>query len=176
VAERRTWTGSALSPYIRLDVALQPTAVGGAVADASGQIVGIATPRFARFGAIALPASTIERVVETLLKKGRIPHGYLGVGLQPVRIPESLRNSLQRQEKTGAIVLEVEPESPAQRAGIVIGDILITLAGKPVTRLEDVHGQLTSEAIGKSLSLRLVRGGAAQELSIVVGERPRGGE
>src|ERR1051326_4377979 len=125
VAERRTWTGSALSPYIRLDVALQPTAVGGAVADASGQIVGIATPRFARFGAIALPASTIERVVETLLKKGRIPHGYLGVGLQPVRIPESLRNSLQRQEKTGAIVLEVEPESPAQRAGIVIGDIQI---------------------------------------------------
>jgi S1-C subfamily serine protease len=175
VTERRTWTGSALSPYIRLDVALQPTAVGGAVADASGKIVGIATPRFARFGAMAVPANAIERVVETLLTKGRIPQGYLGVGLQPVRLPEALRQALQRQEKTGAIVLEVEPESPAQRGGIVIGDILITLAGKPVTRLEDVHSQLTSEAIGKSLPLRLVRGGAAQEVTIVIGERPRGG-
>ena len=123
-----------------------------------------------------VPASTIERVVETLLKKGRIPQGYLGVGLQSVRLPESLRQTLQRQEKTGAIVLEVEPESPAQRAGIVIGDILVTLAGKPVTRLEDVHGQLSGEAIGKGLPLRLVRGGIAQELTIVIGERPRGSE
>src|SRR5580692_5102768 len=73
VAERRTWTGSSLIPYIRLDVSLQPTAVGGAVVDARGKILGIASPRFARFGAIAIPAATVDRVAETLLKKGRIP-------------------------------------------------------------------------------------------------------
>jgi S1-C subfamily serine protease len=175
-AERRTWTGAALSPYIRLDVVLQPTAVGGAVVNSAGCIVGMATPRFARFGAIAIPGAVVERVADTLLKKGRIPQGYLGVGLQPVRLPEVLRQSLQREEKTAAIVLEVEPESPAQRAGIVIGDILVALAGHPVARLEDVHSQLTGEAIGKSLPLRLVRGGAAQEVNIVIGERRQGRE
>jgi serine protease DegQ len=174
--ERRTWTGAALAPYVRLDVGLQPTAVGGAVIDAQGRTVGIATPRFARFGAIAIPAPAVDRVVDTLLKKGHIPQGYLGVGLQPVRLPDALRQSLQRSEKTAAIVLEVEPESPAHEAGIVIGDILIALAGHPVARLEDVHSQLRGEAIGKPLVLKFVRGGAVQEVNIVVGERPRGGE
>jgi len=174
--ERRTWTGAALTPYIRLDVGLQPTAVGGAVVDAQGRTVGIATPRFARFGAIAIPAPAIDRVVDTLLKKGHIPQGYLGVGLQPVRLPDALRQSLQRSEKTAAIVLEVEPQSPAHKAGIVIGDILIALAGHPVARLEDVHAQLHGEAIGQQLALKFVRGGAVQEANIIVGERSRGGE
>ena len=174
--ERRTWTGAALAPYIRLDVGLQPTAVGGAVVDAQGRTVGMATPRFARFGAIAVPAAAIDRVVDTLLKKGHIPQGYLGVGLQPVRLPDALRQSLQRSEKTAAIVLEVEPQSPAHKAGIVIGDILIALAGHPVSRLEDVHAQLHGEAIGQQLALKFVRGGALQEVKIVVGERSRGGE
>jgi len=174
--ERRTWTGAALTPYIRLDVGLQPTAIGGAVVDAQGRTVGIATPRFARFGAIAVPAPAIDRVVDTLLKKGHIPQGYLGVGLQPVRLPDALRQSLQRSEKTAAIVLEVEPQSPAHKAGIVIGDILIALAGHPVARLEDVHAQLHGEAIGQQLALKFVRGGAVQEANIIVGERSRGGE
>ncbi len=174
--ERRTWTGAALAPYIRLDVGLQPTAVGGAVIDTQGRTVGIATPRFARFGALAIPAPAVDRVVDTLLKKGHIPQGYLGVGLQPVRLPDALRQSLQRSEKTAAIVLEVEAESPAHKAGIVIGDILIALAGRSIARLEDVHSQLHGEAIGKPLALKFVRGGATQEVNIVVGERLRGGE
>jgi S1-C subfamily serine protease len=174
VAERRAWTGAALAPYIRLDVGLQPTAVGGAVIDPHGRIMGIATPRFARFGAIAVPAPTVNRVVETLLQKGRIPRGYLGVGLQPVRLPDALRRTLKRDDKTAAIVLEVEPEGPAQKAGIVIGDIFVALAGHPVTRLEDVHGQLGAESIGKSLPLKFVRGGALQEVNIVVSERAHG--
>src|SRR5438045_9452174 len=62
--DRRTWTGASLAPYIRLDVGLQPTAVGGAVVDAHGKILGIASPRFARFGAIAIPAATVDRVAE----------------------------------------------------------------------------------------------------------------
>jgi len=174
--ERRTWTGAALAPYIRLDVGLQPTATGGAVVDAHGRVVGIATPRFARFGAIAVPAATVSVVVDTLLQKGHIPRGYLGVGLQPVRLPDALRQSLQRSEKNAAIVLEVEPEGPAHKAGIVIGDIFITLGGRSVSRLEDVHSQLHSAAIGKPLALQFIRGGAVQQASLIVGERQRGGE
>lgn len=176
VAERRAWSGAALAPYIRLDVGLQPTAVGGAVIDPHGRIIGMATPRFARFGAIAVPAPTVNRVVDTLLQKGRIPRGYLGVGLQPVRLPDALTKTLKRDDQTAAIVLEVQPEGPAHKAGIVIGDIFVTLAGHPVTRLEDIHGQLGSESIGKSLPLKFVRGGALQEAYIVVGERAHGAE
>lgn len=173
-AERRSWTGGSLSPYIRLDVGLQPTAVGGAVVDAPGRIVGIATPRFARFGAIAIPAPLIHRLVDTLLQKGRIPRGYLGIGLQTVRLPEALRNSLQRKEKTAAILLEVAPEGPANKAGLVIGDILVSLDGESVARFEDVQSHLHAENIGKPLRAKVVRGGAVQEFSITVAERPNG--
>ena len=172
--ERRTWTGAALTPYIRLDVGLQPTAVGGAVIDAYGRVMGIATPRFARFGAIAVPAPTVNRVVDTLLKQGRIPRGYLGIGLQPVRLPEALRQVLQRNEKTGAIVLEVAPESPAHKAGLLIGDILTSFAGHAVVRVEDVHAQLAGESIGKSLPVTFIRGGVSQETAVIVGERGHG--
>jgi S1-C subfamily serine protease len=174
--ERRTWTGAAFSPYVRLDVGLQPTAVGGAVIDAHGRVIGIATPRFAHFGAIAVPAPTVNRVVDTLLQKGRIPRGYLGVGLQPVRLPDALRQALQRTERGAAIVLDVEPEGPAHKAGIVIGDIFVAFAGRAVTRLEDIHAQLAAESIGKSLPVKFVRGGAIQEASIIVGERTHGAE
>jgi S1-C subfamily serine protease len=176
VSERQTWSGSSLSPYIRLDVGLQPTAVGGAVVDAHGKVLGIASPRFARFGAIAIPSSTVDRVAETLLKKGRIPHGYLGVALQPVRLPDQLRQSLAHKERTAAIILEVEADGPAHKAGIVIGDILVSLAGQPISRPESVQPHLQAENIGKSLSAKIVRGGAVHDVSISVGERVSTGE
>ena len=172
--ERKTWTGASLAPYIRLDIALSPTAAGAAAVDAHGRIFGIATPRFARFGTIAVPASTVNTVVDTLLQKGRIPRGYFGVGLQPVRLPDALRQSSHREQRTAAIILEVESESPAHKAGLVIGDIIVSLSGQPVARLEDVHSQLQGAAIGKSLTLGFVRGGAQQETTIVVGERTHG--
>ena len=169
---RRSWTAAELVPYIRIDVGIQPTAVGGAVVDAAGSVVGIATPRFARFGALAIPAFTVNRVVDTLLSKGHIPRGYLGVGLQTVQLPEALRKLLQRDQKTAAIVLEVEPNGPAHNAGFVIGDILATVAGNVVNRVEDVHAQLAGEAIGKPLAVKFFRGGAVHEADITIGERP----
>lgn len=173
--ERRVWGGTAISPYIRLDVALQRTAVGGAVVDASGRITGIATPKFAPGGAVALPVASVDRVIDALLTKGHIPRGYLGIGLQPVRLPEALRTTLDRPEKTAVIVLDVQPDGPAHNAGVLIGDILIALNGKPVMRLEDVHAHLSDEQIGKPVSAEFLRGGVRRETSIVVGERPSGG-
>jgi S1-C subfamily serine protease len=174
--ERRTWTGTSLSPYIRLDVGLQPTAIGGIVVDAHGRATGIATPKFARFGATAIPAHTVNNVVDTLLEKGRIPQGYLGVGLQPVRLPDVLRQSLQRNEKTAMIVLDVESNGPAHNAGIVIGDILLSLADRPLAHLEDIQSSLRHEAIGKPVAVKLIRGGNVQEKSITIGERLHGGK
>jgi len=174
--ERRLWGGLTLSPYVRLDVALPHTAVGGAVVDSEGRVAGIATPKFAPAGALALPVATVNRVVDALLAQGRIPRGYLGVGLQPIRLPENIRDTLQRREKTAAIVLEVEPGGPAHNAGVVIGDILISLATRPVTRLEDVQAHLHGENIGKSVAALFLRGGAPRDVNITVAERPNGRE
>jgi len=176
VEERRLWGGTALAPYVRLDVALQRTGVGGAVVDANGRIVGVATPRFSPGGAVALPVATVNRVADALLEKGRIPRGYLGVGLQPVRLPESLRQGLQREGKTAAMVLEVEAGGPAHKAGVVIGDILVALAGRPVMRLEDVQAHLHGENIGRAISAEFLRGGEKRVVNIVVSERPNGGD
>jgi serine protease Do len=175
-AQRNSWAGASLAPYVRLDIGLQPTAIGGVVIDAHGHPMGIATPRFTRLGAIAIPAPTVNRVIDILLEKGRIPRGYLGVGLQPVRLPDALRQSLQRTEKGAAIVIEVEPNGPASKAGIFIGDILVSLAGRVITGVQDIHSQLQEEVIAKPLALKFIRGGAMQETSIVVGERQHGGE
>jgi S1-C subfamily serine protease len=172
--ERRLWGGLTLAPYVRLDVALHHTAVGGAVIDAEGCVVGLATPKFAPAGALTLPVSTVNHVVDALLAQGRIPRGYLGVGLQPVRLPENLRETLQRREKTAAIVLEVEPGGPAHKAGVVIGDILLSLNAKAVTRLEDVQAHLHGENIGKSIAASFLRGGAPRDVSIAITERPHG--
>ncbi|HEX3118783.1 MAG TPA: PDZ domain-containing protein, partial [Candidatus Acidoferrum sp.] len=133
-------------------------------------------PRFGRFGSTLTPAATVNSVVDTLLEKGRIPRGYLGVGLQPVRVPEALRQTLKREERTAAIVLEIEPDSPANKAGLMIGDIIVSLGGDKVTRLEDIHSKLHGSAIGKSFAIGFVRGGALQTAEITVAERPHGGE
>jgi serine protease DegQ len=174
--ERKTWTGVSLSPYVRLDISIQPTAVGGAVVDAAGKIFGIITPRFGRFGSTLTPAATVNNVVDTLIEKGRIPRGYLGVGLQPVRLPEALRQTLKREERTAAIVLEIEPDSPANKAGLMIGDIIVSLGAEKVSRLEDIHSKLHGSAIGKPFAIGFVRGGALQTAEITVAERPHGGE
>jgi S1-C subfamily serine protease len=176
VAERRQWGGATLSPYIRLDVGLQPTAIGGAVVDARGNVVGIATPKFARFGAIAIPAATVNRVADVLLSKGRIPRGYLGVGLQPIRLPAELTQSTHRKGKTATIVLDVAPDGPAHKAGLLIGDLLLSLDGHEVPHPGDVHSTLGPDSIGKTFVAQLLRGGELREVRISVTERANGAE
>jgi S1-C subfamily serine protease len=176
VSERRHWGGTTLSPYLRLDIGLQPTAIGGAVVNAGGGVIGIATPKFARFGAIAIPTATVNRVADMLLSKGHVPRGYLGVGLQPVRLPSELSVAARRKGKTANIVLDVASESPAQKAGILIGDLLLSLDGHEVHHPGDVHSILGPDSIGKTFVAQLLRGGELREVRIAVTERPNGAE
>lgn len=168
-----TWRGGKVDQFIRLDVGLYPGASGGAVVSANGNFAGIATGGLSRTSALAIPAQTIARVVDALLEKGHVSRGFLGVGLQPVGIPQHLRTQLNIEGRTGLMVLSVEPDGPAGKAGIFMGDVLISLEGKPVADTEDVQAVLGPESVGRAVQATILRGGTLAEVAITVGERPR---
>src|SRR5262249_24842991 len=114
-----TWRGGRIDKLIRLDARLFPASSRSAVINAHGKLVGLATDGLSRNAAVAIPVFTISRVVEELLQKGHVARGYLGVGLQPVSLGEHLINGLGLSQNSGLIVLSVEPDSPAGKAGLV---------------------------------------------------------
>jgi S1-C subfamily serine protease len=173
-----TWRGGKLDRFLRLDIGLYPGVSGAAVVDTEGKLIGIATAGLSRTSLLAIPAATIDRVTDELLRQGHIAHGYLGVGLQPIAVPEHLRTKLKlssgsKGEAAALIVLSVEPEGPAGQAGVVIGDVLVALDGTPVTGTDDVQEFLSGDHVGKPLKASFLRGGELMERVITVGERPR---
>jgi S1-C subfamily serine protease len=169
----RTWRGGMIDQYIRLDLTLYPGSSGGAVINTQGQVLGVATSGLSRIAGLAVPISTVNRVVDELLAKGHISRGYLGIGLQPIAIPDALAKQLKLSGPAGVIVLSVEPGGPSERAGLLIGDILVALNGKSIQDTDDVQTVLEPGFVGKPVKATLVRGGAIAEASITVGERPR---
>jgi S1-C subfamily serine protease len=169
----RTWRGGQLDSYIRLDAKLFPHSSGGAVVNARGELIGIATDSLSRIAGIAVPVATVARVTQKLLEKGFVPRGYLGVGIQPVALPAQLLKSLSLSGRSGLMVLMVEPDGPADKAGVLIGDILVSVDDTTVEHPEDLQKYSDSGVIGKEATARFVRGGTIKELSITVGERPR---
>jgi len=160
----RTWRGGRLDHYIRLDLTLYPGSSGGAVVNTDGDVIGIATSALSRIAGVAIPAATIDRVVDQILTRGRVSRGYLGVGLQPVELPDRHK---------ALIVLSLAPEGPAASAGILLGDILVSLGGSAVSDTDDIQTVLESHAAGRPVEANILRGGVAQTISITVGERPR---
>jgi S1-C subfamily serine protease len=165
----RTWRGGQMDAYVRLDVRLFPGSSGGPVVTIAGGVIGVSTGVLSRVAPLAVPVATVDRVVDDILAKGRVSRGFLGVGLQPVRVPEPLRP--HAEASAGVIVLSVEPGGPAERAGVVIGDVLLVLNGHSVEDIEDVQAALDGQSIGKSISVRLLRGGQPVSIEITVGER-----
>jgi len=169
----RTWRGGMVDQYIRLDVTLYPGSSGGVVVNTQGEALGLATSGLSRLAGLAVPVSTVNRIVNELLTKGHISRGYLGVGLQPIAIPDALKKQLKLSGPGGVIVLSVEPNGPSERAGLIMGDILVALNGKPIKDTDDVQGVLEPGFVGKNIKATLVRAGVLTEASITVGERPR---
>ena len=170
----RTWHGGQVDQFIRLDLTLYPGFSGGPLVDAHGRVVGINTSG-PRNMVLTIPRPTVDRVVDQLLEKGHIVHGYLGLGMQPVRLPESLKRSLNLSRTGGVIIVAVEPDSPAERAGLLIGDILIALEGVTVSDTADVQALLGPERVRTTVGASIIRAGRLLEQAIMVGERPRRG-
>ena len=169
----RTWRGGNVDAYIRLGATVFAGSSGGAVIDHRGSVTGIATSALSRVAGLSIPASTVNRVVDELLAHGVIPQAYLGVGLQPVPVPASFRSRLSIPNTEGIMVLEVEQGGPADRSGILVGDIVFAIEGKGVTSVEEVQSLIGAKKGGKTVAARVIRGGELKEITLTIGERTR---
>lgn len=165
----RTAAGGPVSHYMETDVVMLPGFSGGPLIGSDGKVVGLNTTALVRGMNIAIPLPSVNTVVEALLAHGRIPSGYIGVGLQPVRLPLPLAQQLGQQ--TGLLIVSVEPGSPGEKARLMLGDVLVTLGDQPLRQIDDLLAFLRGEQAGKALPVRLVRGGQLLELTVTVGER-----
>jgi serine protease Do len=172
---RRTWRGGTLDHFFRLDVNLYPSQSGAAVVNAEGDVIGLATPGLLRHSAVAVPLITLNRIAEELLQQGRIRHGYLGVGLHPVEIPALQRGKLGITAESGLILLSVEPESVADNAGWLVGDILIAFDGKGISDIDELQTALRGNTVGRTVNASLLRGGQLIETQVTVSERVKKG-
>src|SRR5437667_7056493 len=170
--EWRTWRGGRIDQSIRLDLELYPGFSGGPLVSAEGKVLGVNTNGLGRGRAVTIPVATVNRTVDELLAKGYIARPYLGVAMQPVAVPENLRGKLKSAPSGGLMVLYVEGGSPSEKAGIVFGDTIVELAGKPALDMENVRELLASAKVGDSISATVLRGGMPVELSIKLSERP----
>ena len=152
---------------IELDIAPFPGFSGGPLVDSRGRIVAINTAGLARGVALALPLDFVSVVVEELLTRGRIARGYLGIGVHPVRVPGA------DQDRRGLLVHSLEAGGPAEQAGLWVGDILVSIEGKPLDSPLRLLEELSGERAGESVRLGVIRGGNSIEISAVVGERPQ---
>ena len=167
----RTWRGGELDQFIRPDLNFYPGFSGGPLVGATG-VIGINTAGLHR-SPVTIPASTLSRVVPELLEKGTIQRPYVGVAMNAVPLQESLRHKLNLTSSEGLLIVHVEPDGPADRAGVLVGDVLLELNGQPVASTDDVQEILRSTGPGKIVSANIVRGGALQKVQITTAVRTR---
>jgi S1-C subfamily serine protease len=160
--------GGSIDSLTRLDLRLSPVAEGGALVDTQGRVAGMAVLG-PRRRALAIPTSTINRVVDQLVAKGHVFRGYFGAGLQPVRLPSS--DAKSSGSGRGILVVSTDPDGPAARAGLLVGDIVTAWDGKPVGRVREVIHSLGPDSVGHTVDLGVLRGGAPTAFKVVIGER-----
>jgi S1-C subfamily serine protease len=171
--EWRNRHGGNLDQHIRLDLALYPGFSGGPLLNARGEVIGVNTRGLGHGRAVTVPVATVNRVVEQLLEKGHIARPYLGVAMQPVKVPENMRSKLPAETRGGLLVMHVENSGPAEKAGVMLGDVLFEVSGKTVEHVDAIQDSLATAKIGDVLQIRLIRAGEIKAVSVALGERTR---
>ena len=165
----RTGAGGDIDRYLQTDVVMYAGFSGGPLVNVAGRVAGLNSSALARGVSVALPAATVRRVVETLLAHGKVRRGYLGVSTQRVRLPDTLVEQLGQE--TGLLIGAVVPDSPAEQAGLFLGDTIVAVAGEPVRHHDDLLAKLSGDRVGQPVPIRIVRGGQVSDVAVVVGER-----
>ena len=167
----RTGRGGMLERYLRTDSISYPGLSGGPLVAADGTVLGLNTSGLANGAAVTVPADIAWRIADTLVKQGRIKRGYLGIRSQTVDIPEASQKALQREQATGLLIVGVESGSPADKGGLIVGDILVGVAGEPVLHHDELFARLNGDVVGKSTPIDVIRGGQPQTLNVLIGEK-----
>jgi S1-C subfamily serine protease len=165
----RSWGGAPFDRLLSLDVGPYAGFSGSAVVLPDGGLAGIATAGIFRGHGLGVPSPALQQSLDAIEKHGGIKRGYLGLTSQPVRLPVRQRGDGPRE--SGLLVLGVAPDSPADAAGLLVGDVLVGFDGHDVDDPETLLGLLTADRIGRQVPLAVVRGGAPQQVTVAVGER-----
>jgi S1-C subfamily serine protease len=165
----RTAMGGAIDQYLQTDVTMYPGFSGGPLVAADSAFIGLNSSALARGVNLTIPAATVARVAAALTTHGHIKRGYLGISAQPVRLPPTLAQSIGQE--TGLLLASVEANSPAEAAGMLLGDTLLSLAGHPVRHMDDLMMLLSGDRVGTEQTARILRGGQTQDMQVTIGER-----
>jgi S1-C subfamily serine protease len=165
----RTGRGITLERYIRTDAIPYPGFSGGPLIDVDGAVLGILTTGLFNGVALAIPIQIAVKIAETLASQGYIARGYLGLSSQLIDVPEVQRAG--RSQEHGLLIVHVENESPAQKGGLLVGDILVSFNGHEINESEDLQPHLKGDNVGKSIPVQVIRGGNLQTLQVTVGQR-----
>ena len=166
----RTFSGARIDRWLRLDLNPFPGFSGGPIVNAATEALGIATSGPGRSAAV-IPTSTVNRIVDQLLKHGRPVRGYIGVGLQPVTFPENAWQSLGITSGNGLLITVIAPGSSAEEAKLTLGDVIVAIDGKPIRSNAALQWLLDAETVGKSIALGVIRGGKLLNIAVTVREK-----
>lgn len=170
---RRRWEGgmgrALMDGFIQTDVVMYPGFSGGPLVSGDGAVYGLNTSGFARGVSVSVPVATIRNTVNTLMAHGKMRQGFLGVGVQSVRLTDAMREQISQE--MGLLVVSVEENSPAAQSGIMVSDILTALDGQATEHLDELLALLSGERVGKEVPISLLRGGTSMTLSVTLAER-----
>ncbi|MEA2907907.1 MAG: hypothetical protein QOI12_5294 [Alphaproteobacteria bacterium] len=169
----RARSGRLIDDVIQTDAALNPGNSGGPLVSSRGEVIGINTAVImgAQGICFAVASNTANFVLGELVRHARVRRAYIGVSAQQMTIPRRLRHAAGLTQDSGVMVAAIEPGSPAAAAGLVAGDIIVTLDGVAVTGADDLIRLLVSDKIGRSVALDALRKGERQHLDVVPSER-----
>jgi len=164
-----------LGNFIQTDAAINMGNSGGALVDYQGRLVGINTAIFSRSGGnqgigFSVPANMARSVMESLIKHGRVLRGFLGIGLQDV--DEALQKEFSVEAGAGALITEVQPNSPAQKAGLREYDVVTAVNGKKVEGMQDLRLTVATMLPGTKVTLQIIRDRKSMDVSVQLGEKP----
>jgi len=167
----RTHRGGLLDEYIQSETTPYPGFSGGPLINTEGDVLGLNTSGLTRGSSLTIPVKVAWRIAQALEKHGTVKRGYLGVRTQPVEVSETSQKALKREQPSGLLVLWLEENGPAEKGGLLVGDIVVAVGDQSVSEPDDLFAALNSDTVGKSIPVEVLRGGKPEKVGVLIGER-----